>query len=487
MPLSDVPRGTSFTAAEFNKLPRNPDGTLAPLTLEQADGLRKAINLDAAAASSSTAPAAATQLLGISALHREIDSAVANSNLSDEAKSAYRSALQIYREQFVPRFKTGLQIDILGNTRKNVPRLIPDNVVDKVISNESGVSQYMAMFKGDPQANASLKAGIEDLFERQLAQSPESAQTWLTRHRKVFDDLEAQGVDVRSGLEQTQRRFVQQQENEAALASLQTQFGAKNAGELVDTMLQSSANLSRGLKAMDDTGRRAFAQEISDRAMTLVETGNYAGAIKFLTEKKALIKQAIDSANPGAANQIYDEMLDAANFGKEIDALSKRLPRQLKPSAVSLQTNYTPQQLADLQVVADDLRRSEIVSDMAQFGAQPTRPSPGRAATEQAEAGGISAASAPTFLSTWASAARVIWKQLELGVNKRTAVVLAKWMHEDPDAAIAMLQEAQDRATRRTGMQSTARKVTGAIATGVAAGKATNALAPTTNNNALSE
>lgn len=470
MPLSDVPRGTSFTATEFSLLPRDANGALLPITLERADKLRKAINLDAAAAGSSTGVAAATQLRGITALHKEIDDAVMSSGLPAEAKTAYSAALQKYRTEFVPRFKTGLQVDLLGNTRKNVPRLIPDNVTSKIIANESGAAEFQAMFRGDPQASKSLQLGIEDLYERQLAKGPDAAEAWLTSHKKVFDDLEAAGVPVRQNLVQMQQQAQKLAQGYNELNALRAKFGDKNPDELIDTMMSSSANLEKGLAAMGPSGRTAFGQEVSGRAMDLVNSGNTQQAIKYLTENKALLERALTPAK-------YKELMDTANWAHEVSLVGKQVPKLPKQTEVTLSQNYTPQQLTDLQLVANDLRRAKQVETNARFGSQVSAPNPEKLATEAAAGAAVSAAGAPTMLSTEYTVARQVWKQLEGRVNARTAAVLARWMYGNPDAAIEELAKAQARAQRNVGGK---------------AGKAVNrlaigAVASSPNQNALAE
>lgn len=468
MPLSEVPRGTSFTATEFSLLPRDANGNLLPITLERADKLRRAINLDSAAASSSTGAAAATQLHNIKALHKEIDNAVMNSGLPAEAKAAYSAALQKYRTEFVPRFKTGLQVDLLGNTRKNVPRLIPDNVTSKIIANESGAAEFQAMFKGDPQANQSLQMGIEDLYEQQLAKGPEAAKSWLTSHKKVFDDLEASGVPVRQNMAQMQQRAERLSQGYDELNALRAKFGDKNPDELIDTMMSSSANLERGLATMSPNGRAAFGQEVSGRATDLINSGDTKGAIKYLTENKALLERAL---TPGK----YKELMDTANWAHEVSQVSKTVPAAPKNVQVSLDNNYTPQQLTDLQLVANDIRRARQVETNARFGSQVSTPNPEKIATEAAAGAAVSAAGAPTMLSTEYTIARQVWKQLEGRVNAHTAAKLAHWMYENPDAAITALEKAQLRAQRNVG---------GKLA------KATNRLAigaATSSQNALAE
>jgi hypothetical protein len=464
--ISDLATETSATAREILKLRQNvkvpkespgqswlrqmrgepaPKTTTVPdVTLQQLDDVRKAINFDMAAAKAGNAPANAVQLANMSALHSKIDDAVANSNLSAEAKAAYSAALTKYRTEFVPQFKTGLQIDLLGSTRKNVPRLIPDNVTSKIISNESGVSQFRAMFKGDPQASKSLQSGIEDLYERQLAKSPEAAESWLTSHKKVFDDLEAAGVPVRQNMAQMQQQAQKLAEGYKELNALRTTFGDKNPDELIDTLMSSSANLEKGLSAMGPSGRLAFGQEVSGRAMDLVNGGNTQQAIKYLTENKALLERALTTSK-------YKELMDTANWAHEVTLVGKQVPKLPKQTDVTLSQNYTPEQLTDLQLVANDLRRARQVETNARFGSQVGTPNPEKLASEAAAGAAVSAAGAPTMLSTEYTVARQVWKQLEGRVNARTAAVLARWMYQNPDAAIEQLTKAQARAKSNVG------------------------------------
>jgi hypothetical protein len=116
-------------------------------TLRTLDDMRKAINADYATAAQSNAPGAGSRLGNIKQLHSEIDKSVEASNLSPEIKAAWKEGSRFYREEYVPAAKTGITADMLKKTYRNVPTLLPDNVISSVLANETNTAQIITSLK----------------------------------------------------------------------------------------------------------------------------------------------------------------------------------------------------------------------------------------------------------------------------------------------------------------------------------------------------
>jgi hypothetical protein len=112
-------------------------------TLEELDAMRQAINADIRDAKA--APNADVRLRNLGQVHKALDEAVFKSNLPQETKDLYGKALNTYRgpEGFVDRFKTGFIPDMLKNTFRNEPKLLPDNVMPTVLSNETRAGDFI--------------------------------------------------------------------------------------------------------------------------------------------------------------------------------------------------------------------------------------------------------------------------------------------------------------------------------------------------------
>jgi hypothetical protein len=152
---------------------KGPTPAAAPpeATLAQLDDIRKAINADIASAAQSSDPMAATTLRNLRKVHQAIDDAVNNSGaLPQQAKDLYRAALDTYRTQYAPRFKEGVNANLFKQTTLNETKMNPDDVVKTYFQpkGEREANQFVAMFGKNPDAFKVARAGIEDLYRREV-------------------------------------------------------------------------------------------------------------------------------------------------------------------------------------------------------------------------------------------------------------------------------------------------------------------------------
>jgi hypothetical protein len=152
---------------------KGPTPAAAPpeATLAQLDDVRKAINADITSAAQSSDPMAATTLRNLRQVHQSIDDAVNNSGtLPQQAKDLYREALDTYRTKYAPRFKEGVNANLFKQTSLNETKLNPDDVVKTYFQpkGEREAGQFVAMFGQNPDAMKVARAGIEDLYRREV-------------------------------------------------------------------------------------------------------------------------------------------------------------------------------------------------------------------------------------------------------------------------------------------------------------------------------
>ena len=140
-------------------------------TLQQLDDLRKAVNADIAAAKLGTQPMSPTALRNLYDIHGAIDDAVGKSTtLPDVAKEAYAKAVNLYRTEYVPRFKTGVNANLFKQTALNEPKVNADDVITKFFSKdgEREAGQFVDLFGKNPDAMIVARSGIEDLYRRKV-------------------------------------------------------------------------------------------------------------------------------------------------------------------------------------------------------------------------------------------------------------------------------------------------------------------------------
>lgn len=185
------------------KTPTPPPAT-PEATLQQLDDVRKAINADIAAASTSNAPMAATTLRNLRQLHAAIDDAVKSSTaLPEEAKTLYKSALDAYRTQYAPRFKEGINANLFKQTSLQETKIKPEDVVSKYFQpkGESEAKDFLRLFDKNPDAMKIARTGIEDLYRREVTDTagrvtPEAHAAFLKKYAEPLKILDDAGMNI---------------------------------------------------------------------------------------------------------------------------------------------------------------------------------------------------------------------------------------------------------------------------------------------------
>jgi hypothetical protein len=169
------------------------------ITLRDLDDIRKAINADIASGKVSSDPTAAMRLRNLGQIHKVIDDAVERSAIPDAAKQSYRQALDLYRTQYIPRFKTGVNEQLFRQTGLNEPKIKPEDVITKYFQ-PRGVSEaknFVTLFGKDPQAMKTARAGIEDVYLREVPNpTPEAHAAFLRKYADPIKVLDDAGMNV---------------------------------------------------------------------------------------------------------------------------------------------------------------------------------------------------------------------------------------------------------------------------------------------------
>jgi hypothetical protein len=188
-PAPDVPVGKGKLSSRLIKT--SEEVVLPPeATLQQLDDVRKAINADIAAAKTSAVPTAGSTLRNLHQLHDAIDDAIGKSQaLPDTAKVAYADAVNLYRTEFVPRFKTGINANLFKQTSLNEPKLNADDVITKFFQpkGEREAGQFVEMFGKNPDAMKAARTGIEDLY-RQKVTNAVTGEVTPAKHAQFMKD-----------------------------------------------------------------------------------------------------------------------------------------------------------------------------------------------------------------------------------------------------------------------------------------------------------
>lgn len=196
------PIGAGLVASRIKTA--TPSRPAPEVTLAELDDVRKAINADIASAARSSDPSAAVTLRNLGKLHKAIDDAVnGSSTLPADAKTLYKEALDTYRTEYAPKFKTGVNANLFKQTSLNEPRLNPDDVIKTYFQpkGEREAQQFVTMFGKNADATRVARAGIEDLYRREVTDAagrvtPDAHAKFLKKYADPIRILDGAGMSL---------------------------------------------------------------------------------------------------------------------------------------------------------------------------------------------------------------------------------------------------------------------------------------------------
>jgi hypothetical protein len=281
-----------------SKLKTSPEAPTAKpaATLEDLDGVRKAINADIQSAITGNRPTDPTTLRNLRQLHKEIDDAIGKSTaIPDTAKQAYADIVNTYRTEYIPKFKEGANANLFKQTSLNELKTKPEDVITKYFNpgGESEAKQFVNLFGDNPDALKIAGKGIEDLYRQKVV----DATTGLVKpeaHAKFLKDY-AQPIkimdDAGMGLGQrfaTIGKDVQRLQRVEAM-----QAGAANklapsipAGENALAIEQRISKLTQGLNPQQLNAVNAVRDDLARTAEyeRLAQAGRTGKAGQIATE-----------------------------------------------------------------------------------------------------------------------------------------------------------------------------------------------------------
>lgn len=317
-----------------------PEGTPKPkpeATLQQLDDVRKAINADIQQAKVSMSPTADMTLRNLKKLHGAIDSAVSESaTLSDTAKTAYSDALNTYREQYVPRFKEGVNANLYRKTSLNEQRLNPDDVVSTYFQpgGEREAGQFVKLFGKNPEAIQQAKGGIEDLYRQSVVDpqtgniDPAAHARFMAQHSRQIAIMDKAGMGIGERLANVGQTAQELQVVQKTLAQKAAQLKYDTVGDMQAAVLSSPMKMGMALREMDRPGKAALARSILEEAWQPVKNGDTESGAKMLdhlVKNERTIKMAMSAAEGSqVAQKHFSDIQDIAKTVQMIEAANVR-------------------------------------------------------------------------------------------------------------------------------------------------------------------
>jgi hypothetical protein len=272
-----APKGEPVRGLRFEATPA-PAAVAATVTLEEADALRKAINKDVAAASAAnTNPASATKLRDLRQLHDTIDAAIESATqsgaLPKAASDLYDKAVALYRGPYVERFKTGLNADITAKTIKNESKINPSDVVSQYLKDPRATDQLVSLFKDNPKAIETAKAGIESLYRDNVVKNgavdPAAHAKFMTNYGQQLATLDqSTRMGIGAKLNAIGERGGQLVERRGVETNLGAKIGAEPLppGPQAAAIQQKIADATQGLSKADLTSLAKLSQDLAKEA-----------------------------------------------------------------------------------------------------------------------------------------------------------------------------------------------------------------------------
>jgi hypothetical protein len=396
LPVADIP-------GAFPGLPSRP-GTPIPqpstVTTEKFMRIRSALSQDVRDAEAAKNFSSARNTKDVIA---ELDAAFKN-GVSKETFKAYEEANKKFITEVIDPYRSGVTSQALSDTAHNVSQILPEKLTKAFFESETPAQQFVTTFGRDPVAVKNMGQSIGGLFRDEVMGADglvnaEKASEFLRKNSRILDILEGGGVRIRDQLtgitEQAATNVRQRQAFAERSAGLR---GAPDAETVVNTALGSAPEMQFLLEQLNADQRAGLVGNIKNRALDAVKAGNPDEAIKFLTGGKNA--QTIPQAIGRNGQAEYAELLNTARVQKRLQELQKTVPSTGVYDPKVLAKQFSPSQLANLNVAAQDIARLKQVEELAAAGAK---------------VGGKGVTSAPAR-----------WNELSGGVNLINPFILAR-------------------------------------------------------------
>jgi hypothetical protein len=414
------------------------------LTLRDFETVRQSLNRELGAARTAIGKGntdARARANNIQSVIRQMDADLAASGIPARAVDELAEARRLVQTVQVPKFRTGETGKMLTQGQFNMPGTLPSRQVEAFLKSEEGASQFVRTFESDPRALQSMQQGVLDLYRRDIvdpttkAVDAKKAAAFEVKYAPQLNTLEAAGLNVRETMGTVRQDAAAVQRATDALTKEATKFSkAKSADAVVDLALKSPMDMKFVRDRLTPTAREALSGEIVNRATSAIERGDPTAALAYLTKNEKAIKVGLGKA--GA--KTYGDLVGVAKLQDELAKISAQAPKSDIVTPVTLSREFTPAELTNLQVVADDLRRMRQVEQMG----TPPDLAAKQMASGQAAGIGTRAADAPPLFMPLYTAMKNAVRRLEERVNRKAVTAAIDLMIRDPDRLILLLEAA---------------------------------------------
>jgi hypothetical protein len=369
-----------------------PSPTPAPamVTLEEADKLIKALNIDLAALRGNTDSLSNMTRKNLTELKSAAEQAITN-GVPKEAATLYKNARTLYKDKVVEPFLKGWVANLEREGATGTQILAPSKVTQKILSSEEDAIRAVAAFGESPIALQAIKAGVEGEYRAAVVVGKKPHKDWMDAHQFQLEALDKAGLGLTQRLESlggSAQKLAQtadelkttgkaipgkvSAEFEAqnkALAAVTKELNFKSVTELRKKAVADEATMNQILQRMGygrtympghNLAKAALARGVMQDVKTLAE----------LTANERPIMAALRAADPATAARIMANAKEGFRIRSLIQEAQKARPANAlgTEQRVADLTQGLPEVRAAVQKIQTEINQSTSFDKLAAKG-----------------------------------------------------------------------------------------------------------------------
>ena len=245
---------------------QSPPKPVAPqVTLEGADNIIKAINMDVGKLIGKTDSESLKTLENLYTLRNAINQSIKD-GVPPQARELYGEALNLYQTRIAEPFKEGWVANLEREGATGVQLIAPAKVVETIIKvgDPDNARRFVLALGDNKKAMLAAKNGIVDLYKRTVVDgarvSPEKHEKFMREYASALGILDNAGMGIRSELNKFGKTATSVEARQARLEDLTKLVIERTAG-LTATPQQSAQRVTA--MALDEPAVRQAVNEIS--------------------------------------------------------------------------------------------------------------------------------------------------------------------------------------------------------------------------------
>lgn len=218
------------------------------VTLEGADAIIKAINMDVSRLMGANDTASRLALRNLQSLRDSVDEAIRR-GVPKDARDAYANALNVYQTQIAQPFREGWVAKLSPRGRGGEAPVPPTSVVSTALRNEDSAIRFVSAFRDSPDAMEAMRNGILGNYRKAVVKGgrvdPKAHRQFMERYRAQLGIFDNAGMNVRPQLAEFGKRAMGLEGRRALLDDLAT-FTKEAEANLADVTPDVSATRVAG-------------------------------------------------------------------------------------------------------------------------------------------------------------------------------------------------------------------------------------------------